>query len=194
VAFYEINIEVPFKENWYANVAINASVGGSISKMQGGSFGHAFVSAGVSALGNGLMSTGHIKIESSAGRIIASAIIGGTASELSGGKFANGAITAAFQAAAAELPSFGQGSDPDSNWQTDRPDFADAPELQSEFLDMWNDSNPSAPEVWMTEGSSTKHENGGYIIKRWFSDTYDVYRSPPGSRERISLREPLSCF
>jgi len=66
--------------------------GGTISVMQGGRFGHGFLSAGVSkAATPGAMSLS--KNEFIQGALVA--VVGGTTSEISGGKFANGAATAA---------------------------------------------------------------------------------------------------
>ena len=66
--------------------------GGVIAEMQGGQFGHGFVSAGVSkAVTPGVMDyVGNVYAQ---GVVIA--IVGGTVSEATGGKFANGAATAA---------------------------------------------------------------------------------------------------
>ncbi|MGY6555447.1 MAG: hypothetical protein ACXIUM_13100 [Wenzhouxiangella sp.] len=71
----------------------HGAAGGTISHLQGGKFGHGFVSAGVSksfstridgAFGGNTLAQG-----------TATAIVGGTTSRLTGGKFANGAVTAA---------------------------------------------------------------------------------------------------
>jgi hypothetical protein len=81
-------------------VAAHAAAGGALTALQGGKFGHGFISAGVSkaltpAIGDA------IGKEGSAGYVargtIVSAVVGGTTSVLSGGKFANGAATGAFQ-------------------------------------------------------------------------------------------------
>ena len=66
--------------------------GGTISEMQGGKFGHGFLSAGISKAATP-MAVGvsdQVYIQGAA-----VAIVGGTTSEISGGKFANGAVTAA---------------------------------------------------------------------------------------------------
>ena len=66
--------------------------GGTISEMQGGKFGHGFLSAGISKAATP-MAVGvsdQVYIQGAA-----IAIVGGTTSEISGGKFANGAVTAA---------------------------------------------------------------------------------------------------
>ncbi len=89
-----------FDPGTWQNVLGNALVGGVMSELQGGKFGHGFVSAGFSAafkpmvnkIGNGAAShTAH--------RVIVAGLIGGTASRLSGGKFANGAVTGAMSQA-----------------------------------------------------------------------------------------------
>ena len=82
-----------------AKIAAHAGAGGTLSVLQGGKFGHGFVSAGftealspaVGQLGDG-RGFGTVLAKTAA-----SAAIGGTASKLSGGSFANGATTGAFQ-------------------------------------------------------------------------------------------------
>jgi len=81
-----------------AKVAAHAAAGGTLNVLQGGKFGHGFLSAGVTealspaigAASSGGGASGVI------GGTVASAVIGGTVSELSGGKFGNGAGTGAF--------------------------------------------------------------------------------------------------
>jgi hypothetical protein len=70
-----------------------ALTGGIISDLQGGKFGHGFISAGLT---KGAQVAGMISDKLIQGAL-QSAIVGGTISKLTGGKFANGAITAAFQ-------------------------------------------------------------------------------------------------
>ncbi|MDC0601904.1 hypothetical protein OAP14_02615 [Aliiglaciecola sp.] len=67
--------------------------GGIISDLQGGKFGHGFISAGLT---KGAQVAGLISDKLIQG-IIGSALVGGTISKITGNKFANGAITAAFQ-------------------------------------------------------------------------------------------------
>ncbi|MEE8339534.1 MAG: putative Ig domain-containing protein, partial [Xanthomonadales bacterium] len=76
-------------------IAAHGIAGGVTSELQGGKFGHGFVSAGYTQALAGPI--GQLKIPQ--GRIAAAAIVGGTASELTGGKFANGALTGAFSRA-----------------------------------------------------------------------------------------------
>jgi RHS repeat-associated protein len=84
-------------------VAAHGFVGGVTSVMQGGKFGHGFLSAGVSqamSLGGGYEAMGVTDSPSQlmdyAKNAVAAAAVGGTVSQLTGGKFGNGAVTAAF--------------------------------------------------------------------------------------------------
>jgi RHS repeat-associated protein len=79
------------------HILTHAVAGGVLSSLQGGKFGHGFVSAGLT---KGFMSHSGFDYSdgsSSAviGRTIVAAIVGGTISEMTGGKFANGATAAA---------------------------------------------------------------------------------------------------
>jgi len=77
-------------------VAIDGTIGGVSSVLQGGKFGNGFVSAGVGAAVGGATNGWH----SDLARIVAASVAGGTVSEMTGGKFANGAMTAAYAAVA----------------------------------------------------------------------------------------------
>jgi RHS repeat-associated protein len=80
-------------------IAAHAVVGGVMSALGGGKFGHGFLSAGIAqaaagpirGIGDGAMTVG-----ARFARIVSSAIVGGTTSRITGGNFANGAIVAAF--------------------------------------------------------------------------------------------------
>jgi hypothetical protein len=74
-----------------------AVIGGLASKVQGGKFGHGFVSAGLGAALGGRIKTGNAVVN-----VVVAAVVGGTISKLTGGKFANGAQTWAFSAAMAQ--------------------------------------------------------------------------------------------
>lgn len=80
-----------------------SAMGGITSVLNGGKFGHGFVSAGVGAYvgGTSLGGTGGTPGQI-IGRTLAKAVVGGTLSKMTGGKFANGAATAAFTSIAAE--------------------------------------------------------------------------------------------
>jgi Domain of unknown function (DUF4329) len=82
-----------------AKIAAHAGAGGTLNVLQGGKFGHGFISAGFTeALSPAVGQLGEGR---DFGTVLAktavSAAIGGTASKLSGGSFANGAATGAFQ-------------------------------------------------------------------------------------------------
>lgn len=78
-----------------SQITLHATAGGIISVLNGGEFGHGFISAGFTkGIGTPILDVTGADIVTGT---IASMVIGGTASELSGGKFRNGALTAAFQ-------------------------------------------------------------------------------------------------
>ncbi len=82
-----------------AQITAHAMVGGVAAQLSGGSFGHGFISAGVTKGAGGIFLPGGSNLTSKqivSGSVI-SAVIGGTVSSLTGGKFANGAQTAAMQ-------------------------------------------------------------------------------------------------
>ncbi|MEX0916444.1 MAG: RHS repeat-associated core domain-containing protein, partial [Wenzhouxiangellaceae bacterium] len=84
----------------FATAAIGSGVaGGTLSELQGGKFGHGFLSAGVGFTGGA--SVGQIGNRFARG--MATAALGGTLSKVTGGKFANGAVTAAMAYAFASL-------------------------------------------------------------------------------------------
>ncbi|WNO08310.1 hypothetical protein [Teredinibacter sp. KSP-S5-2] len=80
-------------------VAVMAVAGGITSVINGGEFGHGFLSAGIGALAGGYMPEG---ANYAPLRVGVSAMIGGTSSAASGGKFENGAASAALSAALTE--------------------------------------------------------------------------------------------
>ncbi len=77
-----------------------AFTGGVMESIQGGKFGNAFVSAGMTAAI--MPQVGYI--QNDLGRPAVGAIVGGTISKATGGKFANGAISGAIQGAMAKAP------------------------------------------------------------------------------------------
>ncbi|WP_179957428.1 RHS repeat-associated core domain-containing protein [Exilibacterium tricleocarpae] len=77
-------------------VLAHGVIGGVNSVIQGGKFGHGFVSAGITkAVNVNHIATG-LSDRATLTRISLAAIIGGTMSAATGGKFANGAISGAF--------------------------------------------------------------------------------------------------
>jgi hypothetical protein len=80
-------------------VIAHGMAGGLSSVLNGGKFGHGFMSAGFTqTMGNvkGMFVDGATRIADRISNAVKAAMIGGTASAISGGKFANGAVTGAF--------------------------------------------------------------------------------------------------
>ena len=78
------------------HVATVAAAGGITTSLQGGKFGHGFISAGVGASVGGIPGLRELSPGRVAARTVVSAVTAGTVSEITGGKFTNGAMTAAF--------------------------------------------------------------------------------------------------
>ena len=80
-------------------VVAHGMAGGVMSKLQGGKFGHGFLSAGVAELSSPMIDgigPGRMHPSYAGARVVAAAVVGGTVSVATGSKFANGALTAAF--------------------------------------------------------------------------------------------------
>ena len=82
-----------------AKTVSHGMVGGVMSDLQGGKFGHGFLSAGATQA----ISPQIDRIGSVPGRVVAAAALGGSVSAATGGKFANGAITGVFSQAFNDL-------------------------------------------------------------------------------------------
>ena len=82
-------------EGGLGHIAAHGVTGGVTSVLQGGKFGHGFISAGLTKALN-VNSIIGIAAKDAGLRVATAALIGGTVSKITGGKFANGAITAAF--------------------------------------------------------------------------------------------------
>ena len=78
------------------HVATVATVGGITTSLQGGKFGHGFLSAGLGSAAPALPGLRQLAATGLGGRALVSAVTAGTVSEITGGKFANGAVSAAF--------------------------------------------------------------------------------------------------
>jgi RHS repeat-associated protein len=106
-------------------VAMHGLVGGASSVLQGGKFGHGFVSAGVTEAFSGQIEA---NITGTGKQVATAAILGGSVSALTGGKFANGAITGAFSFA------FGSIATKNSNTINADSSYPDTPEgRQAQF-------------------------------------------------------------
>jgi len=100
---------------YWQTVAVQAVTGGIVESLQGGNFGHGFLSAGLTA--SVMPQVG--KINNDVSRTVVGALVGGTISDVTGGKFANGAASGAIQAAlsgskSSRLNSMGGDSPADS--------------------------------------------------------------------------------
>jgi hypothetical protein len=79
------------------NIAAHSVVGGVAAVLQGGKFGHGFLSSMVSTSLKVFMKPATTSFGNEYTRTLISSIVGGTMSHLTGGSFANGAITSALQ-------------------------------------------------------------------------------------------------
>jgi len=86
-------------ENTTGQIAAHAVAGGVLSDLQGGNFGHGFITAGL------MKGIGKFAKQDTPARVLIQAVAGGTVSKLTGGKFGNGATTAALQFVVNELTS-----------------------------------------------------------------------------------------
>ena len=84
-----------FAEGGLGHIATHGVTGGVMSVLQGGKFGHGFLSAGLTKALN-INKVFGVNPKDAGLRVTAAAVVGGTISKLSGGKFANGAISSAF--------------------------------------------------------------------------------------------------
>ena len=162
-----------------SRVLIAATSGGITSVIQGGKFGHGFVSAGVTARASPYVSS-NIAVGTAT-----SAIIGGTVSEMTGGKFANGARSGAFAYVVGRTAdSFGQSYHDEKIgfFGRLRRAFSSHPmELESSvikdaMLSAWHDAQTGDPYLRHEEGGFWGYEpDGSYGVRRW----------PPGTRSEI---------
>lgn len=85
-------------KNGLGHIGAHALTGGVLAELQGGKFGHGFMSAGLTkGLTPSFADISGVTINNiDIGEVVMAATLGGTISELTGGKFANGAVTAAF--------------------------------------------------------------------------------------------------
>jgi RHS repeat-associated protein len=122
-----LNYGIGFVKNPVANVGAHALEGGVMSAIQGGRFGHGFVSAGLNAVISPKIAE-HLGTGFKGG--VASAIAGGTISQLTGGKFANGAMTATFEYSFNEMLHYGVDENGRGTTSLSEPDPHAAEELR----------------------------------------------------------------
>ena len=103
-AFSAVGKEFVATDGFWANgglghIGAHAVTGGVMAELQGGKFGHGFVSAGLSkALGptyKGIGGDTFMIDNINVAEVVVAGTIGGTISKITGGKFANGAVSAA---------------------------------------------------------------------------------------------------
>ncbi len=144
----------------FAGFVASGIAGGALSVLQGGKFGHGFVSAGLGASLGGLGG----RVGNPFGQVLVSAVIGGTISKVTGGKFINGAGSAAF--AAALRADWGGQTDPLRS-SADEPKLADlSPEQRlafdkglSDLQDSLNKINSNGGFKNADEAASWLHDN-----------------------------------
>jgi hypothetical protein len=141
-------------------VVAHGFAGGISSVLNGGKFGHGFLSAGFTqAMGNikGLFTNapqGMARI----GNAVKAAIIGGTASAITGGKFANGAMTGAFSRLLNDdAPNFESVSDKDLLQLSDGKVDASIKVVGQKVVGVDSDGKVSGPEL-STGGVSVSKE------------------------------------
>lgn len=96
----QIGTDLPFDSGGLVavqNVAAHSLVGGISAVLQGGKFGHGFLSSMVSSSLKGIMNPQTTSFGNEYSRTMIAGLVGGTVSTLTGGKFANGAATSAMQ-------------------------------------------------------------------------------------------------
>jgi len=173
-----------------AKIGAHAVAGGVMSVLQGGKFGHGFISAGVvEAIGPKALAMAG---KNEAAQIVAAAVVGGTASRLAGGKFANGAVTGAFQWAFNEMA---HGQPPvDSSLEG-------APGYQSDYVEPPESSMfASGMEGDLTIYSQRYTDGADFTISRaWTSDNkWEGYflepAGPSSTAEGSDLRIPAGTY
>ncbi|MCM2680030.1 RHS repeat-associated core domain-containing protein [Echinimonas agarilytica] len=117
--------------------AAHAMAGGVLNDLQGGKFGHGFITAGI------MKAAGKFNTQGTISRTIVQAIAGGTVSSITGGKFKNGALTSAMQYVANEASSRFQ--HPDSKLAQILGDMSD--ELKSTWNSLKNALSIGTPEA-----------------------------------------------
>ena len=139
----------------YKHVVTVATVGGITTSLQGGKFGHGFLSAGIGAAVGGIPALRGVSPGRIAARTVVSAVSAGTVSEITGGKFANGAMTAAFMSLVSSAALKHQAAKPPGRALT-KDEIAEA---QKVF-----DSKIEYSMVRVIDGKFVPWQGGGYII------------------------------
>jgi len=154
--------------NNVAKPLTSGTASGITTDLQGGKFGHGFLSAGM-GFWSGLKFGGPRDF----GKFLASSIAGGTISEITGGKFANGAVSAGLAyvvaASAHELKQSRLETAPNSEKRPELEGIANDPAIRKEIDAAWAASNPYAVDP------ALKQENGFWILRDNKSQALSVY-------------------
>jgi len=150
--------------------------GDVMNSLQGGKFGHGFVSAGFSEAASPIVASRGGPISQGT----AAAVIGGTASAMTGGKFANGAMTAAMSYAFGEMATrrsdsvtvTGAGSDVVAEASAGGQDVVGTPETDAAFVRQFGSMPRDVPREqgfgYLPDGRFTRpywiSEDGGSFL------------------------------
>jgi len=168
-------------------------IGGITSVLQGGKFGHGFISAGLGTAVGGPIGgkIGGVIGSRVAGRIIASVVVGGTISELTGGKFANGATTAAFASLFSEIAQGKQRADSGTTSGTDLSPEARQKVFDEALADVQQRGLVGDHEFeFVNEFATARIDSKGNIIQ----DSTVTYDNSAAAKQAASLSTDVSVI
>lgn len=161
----------------FSGWAVQTFAGGVVGSLQGGDFGHAFLSAGLTAAF--MPAVG--QIGNDVARIAVGALVGGSISELTGGKFASGAVSGAVQAAMMNSTSAGN----DDELQSDVTSDGDWGLAWSSFHGQISSTYDPFSNTWFVRGSLTVDGAMAASAATILTDSLNFSMSNGG--ERISV-------
>ncbi|WP_175453026.1 PQQ-binding-like beta-propeller repeat protein [Microbulbifer yueqingensis] len=203
-AFAGIGQALPGMENVPARMLASGVVGGITSVLQGGKFGHGFVSAGIGAA---VGSAKGLKLQSgqgwaNLGRAVARVTIAGTVSRATGGKFGNGAAFAAFSVAI-EAASTAQISESSAEGEIDFSTEGTESERRERFSKITaGEDNVKFEDKYVgkqrnADGSTTRYETkSAKEFQEWLStEPVDARRSYiNGQRSKFLFFEKITLY
>ncbi|MEM1081935.1 MAG: RHS repeat-associated core domain-containing protein, partial [Pseudomonadota bacterium] len=151
-----------------AKTVSHGLIGGISAELQGGQFGHGFLSSGVTAAASPYIHHSEVLSGNRFLQGLTAAMVGGTVSELTGGKFANGAVTSAMAFAFNELASRA-----DSNSRSTEDNF-------------WthNSSDAVGPHGYMGAEKVCGYLQTNCTVENFKSD-YGLWHSAPGQTNPV---------
>jgi RHS repeat-associated protein len=164
-----------------AQVPCHAAAGGALKVLQGGKFGHGFLSAGISKALSPAIESFAGGSETAAQVVrgsIASAVVGGTVSVISGGKFGNAAAMGMFAYLFNQVVTSNDRPAPVPSTQEGMPDWVSAEAKHSIFAG----PNSARGIIWPTDSGSV---NDGFRMR--FHPVYRVYKPHKGADIRARL-------